>query len=74
VPEWSQRFEVKGVAMTAKEKVKALVDALPEDASFEDILKELAYEQMVNKGLSDSRAGRVISNEEMKKRIQKWRK
>jgi predicted transcriptional regulator len=60
--------------MTAKEKVKALVDALPEDASLEDILKELAYEQMVNKGLSDARAGRVISNEEMKKRIQKWRK
>ena len=60
--------------MTAKDKVKALVDALPEDASLEDILKELAYEQMVNKGLSDARAGRVISNEEMKKRIQKWRK
>jgi predicted transcriptional regulator len=60
--------------MTVKEKVKALVDALPDDASLEDILKELVYEQMVNKGLSDARAGRVISNEEMKKRIQKWRK
>jgi predicted transcriptional regulator len=60
------------VHMTAKEKIRALVEAQPEDASYEDILRELAYEQMVDKGLSDARAGRTISNADVKKRIAKW--
>jgi len=60
--------------MTAKEKIKALVEAQPEDASYEDILRELSYEQMVDKGLADVRAGRTISNVEMKKRIAQWQK
>jgi predicted transcriptional regulator len=29
---------------------------------------------MVDRGLSDAREGRVISNEEMGERIQQWRK
>jgi hypothetical protein len=31
-------------------------------------LKELAFTRMIERGLSDSRAGRTISNEEMKQR------
>jgi len=46
----------------------------PEDASYEEILKELAFERMVEEGINDSRAGRVISDEEMKKRIAAWQR
>ena len=60
--------------MTDKDRIKAVVEAQPDDASYEEILRELAFERMVQRGLADSRAGRVISNEEMGKRIRTWRK
>ena len=59
-------------AMTDKEKIKELVETQPDDASFDEILRELSFERMVERGLADARSGRVISNEEMGKRIRRW--
>ena len=42
------------------------------DSSYEEIFRELAFKQMVEQGLKDSREGRVITNEEMHKRIRKF--
>jgi predicted transcriptional regulator len=60
--------------MTDKEKVKALVDEQPDDASYDEILRELAFERMVDRGLKDAREGRTIANEDMGRRIASWRK
>jgi len=60
--------------MTAKDKIKAIIDAQPDDASYDEIVRELAFERMVGKGLEDSRKDRVISNEEINNRILLWRK
>jgi predicted transcriptional regulator len=38
--------------------------AQPDDATYEEIMRELAFERMIERGLSDSRAGRVISDDE----------
>jgi hypothetical protein len=46
----------------------------PEDATYEDILRELAFEKMVFSGLNDSREGKTMSNKEMKDRISEWQK
>ena len=46
----------------------------PEDATHEEIMRELAFECMVERGLVDSRTGRVIPNEEMARRIRTWQK
>ena len=46
-----------------------IIQEQPEDASYEEILRELAFERMVERGLEDSRKGKVISNEEMENRI-----
>lgn len=59
---------------TVKEKIAKLVLAQPEDATFDEILKELAFAKMVDRGLEDTRAGRVISNDEMANRIRTWPK
>lgn len=59
--------------MTDKERLRSVVVAQPDDASYDEILRELAFERMVERGLSDSRAGRTISNEEMGNRIRLWR-
>jgi len=60
--------------MTVKERIKAVVEAQPDDATYDEVLRELAFERMVERGLSDSRQGRVISNEEMGRRIRQWHK
>jgi len=57
-----------------KEKMKEVIEAQPEDASYEEIMRELTFERMVERGLEDSRKGRVISNENMKRRIRTWQK
>ena len=58
--------------MTDKEKIKELIETQPDDASYDEILRELSFERMVERGLSDARSGRVISNDEMGKRIRRW--
>jgi len=58
--------------MTAKERIQQLINAQPDDASYEEILRELSFEQMVDRGLKDVREGKAISNEDMGKRIKLW--
>ena len=57
---------------TAKDDLKALLDKQPEDSTPEELVRELAFHVMVQRGLADSDAGRTISNEEMGHRIRSW--
>ena len=59
---------------TAKEELTRLIQTQPEDRSPEEIVRELAFHVMVQRGLADSDAGRVISNDEMGRRIRSWQK
>jgi len=58
----------------AKQKMKEIIEAQPDDASYEEIIREFAFERMIEKGLDDVRNGRVISDEEMKHRIRTWQR
>ena len=58
----------------AKQKMTEVIQSQPEDATYEEIMRELAFERMIARGLDDSRTGRVISNEEMERRIRTWQK
>ena len=57
-----------------KEDLTRLIQAQPEDSSREEIVRELAFHLMVDRGLADSDANRAISNEEMARRIRSWQK
>jgi predicted transcriptional regulator len=59
---------------TAKDELKMLLEQQPDDSSSEELVRELALHIMVERGLSDSDAGRTISNEEMDRRIRAWSK
>jgi len=59
---------------SAKEQMTKIVQNQPEDSSYDEILRELALARMIERGLEDSRAGRTISDEEMRHRISTWRK
>ena len=58
----------------AKEKMKEVIESQPDDATYEEILRELTFECMVERGLADSREGHVISNEKMEHRIRSWQR
>ena len=57
-----------------KEKMVKIIKSQPDDASFEEIIRQLVFERMVEKGLDDSRRGKLISNKEMGSRIESWQK
>jgi predicted transcriptional regulator len=58
----------------AKEELTKLIEEQPEDSSRDEIVRELAFHVMVQRGLADSDAGRVISNDEMARRIRSWQR
>jgi hypothetical protein len=58
----------------AKDRIKEIVESQPDDASYDEILRELGFERMVERGLADSRAEKLVSNEEMGHRIKAWQK
>jgi predicted transcriptional regulator len=57
-----------------KEKMTGVIQSQPDDATYEEIMRELAFERMVERGLADSRNGRTITNQEMERRIRTWQK
>ncbi len=59
---------------TAKDRIVEIIRRQPDDSSYEEILRELAFARMIDRGLEDSRAGRTISNEEMERRIRTWQR
>jgi predicted transcriptional regulator len=59
---------------SAKEAVVAIVQDMPDDSSYDDIVRELVFNRMVERGLADVDAGRTISDEEMERSIESWRK
>ena len=57
---------------TVKEQMFEVINSQPLDASYDEILRELAFERMVNRGINDSRQQRIHTNEEIEQRILSW--
>ncbi len=52
--------------MTVKEQARNLVETLPDDSTWEDLMYEIYVQESVQRGLEDARAGRVKTTEEIK--------
>ena len=59
---------------TPKEDLVHLLLKQPDDSSREELVRELAFSLMIERGLADSDARRVVSDDEMAHRIRLWRK
>ena len=59
---------------TAKEHITEIINRQPDDSSYDEIIRELAFDLMVQRGLKDSDDHCSISNEEMQRRIRTWQK
>ncbi len=60
--------------MTVKEKMAEIINELPDDSTYGEVLRELAFGGMIERGLRDSDAGRTLSDDEMERRIRLWGK
>ena len=56
---------------TAKEKVKKILDTLPDDSSFEDIQYHIYVRSKIEQGLRDIEEGSVLSQEEVERKMAK---
>lgn len=68
------RKETESDMGTAKEHITEIVKRQPDDSSYDEIVRELAFDLMVQRGLKDSDEQRTIANEEMERRIKSWQK
>lgn len=57
---------------TAKEEVQRILDLLPDDATLEDIQYRIYVHQAIAAGLRDVEHGRVVSQEEVERRMARW--
>ena len=57
---------------TAKEEVRRLLDALPDDASLEDVQYSIYVRERIERGRKEADAGKVIEQDEIESRMRRW--
>lgn len=55
--------------MTVKEETKVLLDKLPDNCTYDDVMYEIYVKQKIQKGLDDVASGKTYSHEDAKKRL-----
>jgi hypothetical protein len=58
--------------MSVKEQVLQAIQRLPDDIDFRDVTDEIALLAAVHEAEQDIQEGRLISNEQMRSRIEGW--
>jgi predicted transcriptional regulator len=54
------------MATSAKEAARQIIEHLPEQASWDQIMYELYVKQKIDAGLADVRAGRLVDHAQVK--------
>jgi predicted transcriptional regulator len=54
---------------SVRDAAKAILDKLPDDASWEDVQYHLYVRQQIEAGLVDDAAGRLIDTDDMRRRL-----
>ena len=55
--------------LTAKETAKQVIDRLPDQATWDDILYELYVKQKIEAGLAAAAEGKTVAHEDAKRRL-----
>ena len=58
--------------MAAKDSAKQVIDALPDEATMDDIIHALYVKTKFEHGEREIREGKGVSHEDAKQRLQKW--
>jgi predicted transcriptional regulator len=57
---------------TAKERITKIIARLPDDSSFDEGLRELRFVRMIDRGVRDADAGRVVGHAEVVRQSKSW--
>jgi hypothetical protein len=57
---------------TVKEQMNRIINEQPDDSTYDEVIRELAFAKMIERGLADSDSKKTISNIEMMHRIKTW--
>jgi len=55
-----------------KDQIISFIKSLPDDVTLEDIMYHLYVREKIFRGLKDADEGKIVSNENAKKVIEKW--
>lgn len=55
-------------SMTDKQRMIQILEQQPDDSSYDELLRELAFERMIERGVADADAERTISHQEVGRR------
>jgi len=58
--------------VTEKERILQLIQNLPDTATVDDVFEKLYFKEIVDRGLADLAAGRLVDHDEAKRRLAKW--
>jgi len=58
---------------SAKAKMIAVIDAQGDDSSYDDLLRELAFYRLVERGLKDLDEDRTMTTRELRRQVKSWR-
>ena len=58
--------------MLTKVKVKKSIDNLPDSFTIDELIDQLIFIEKIEEGIKQSELGKVVSNEDVKKMIDKW--
>jgi predicted transcriptional regulator len=53
-------------SVNVKEEARRLIDKLPEDMTWDDLMREIYVRQSIEAGLADSEAGRTMDVDEVR--------
>ncbi len=52
-----------------RDEAHRLVDQLPDDGTWDDLLYQIYVRQSIDAGLADIKAGRVVSSDEVRRKL-----
>jgi len=58
--------------MITKTKLISIIDNLPENFSIDQLIDHIIFVEKVQKGLEDTKNGRVNTKDETRKKLSKW--
>ena len=56
-------------AVNVKDEARRLIERLPDDVTWDDLMHEIYVRQAIEAGLEDSREGRVTDSAEVRKQL-----
>jgi predicted transcriptional regulator len=63
---------VTETSQTIREKLHALADDLPADASWDDVIEEARFRKAVEQGIAAADRGAFATDQEVKNAFSKW--